>query len=181
MFPAQTTAFQIAGAALGCLLLYTGVALFIAADIGLDPFTGVVMVIRDKVKGQNCSCLSLPTSLRNGNSSYKAFCSMSLAMTNCTVVKISRVMFEKWMYSDIRAMKYEAKQVGEYLLEEGRNSRLFLFMQGADRLALLLVENLHFETFKISHLLQIDLFRHHLLQPFILPPVDHDLLAFFCQ
>lgn len=52
------------------------------------------------------------------------------AMTNCTVVKISRVMFEKWMYSDIRAMKYEAKQVGEYLLEEGRNSRLFLFMQG---------------------------------------------------
>lgn len=51
------------------------------------------------------------------------------AMTNCTVVKISRVMFEKWMYSDIRAMKYEAKQVGEYLLEEGRNSRLFLFMQ----------------------------------------------------
>lgn len=52
LFPAQTTAFQIAGAALGCLLLYTGVALFIAADIGLDPFTGVVMVIRDKVKGQ---------------------------------------------------------------------------------------------------------------------------------
>ena len=61
-------------------------------------------------------------------------------MTNCTVVKISRVMFEKWMYSDIRAMKYEAKQVGEYLLEEGRNSRLFLFMQGSDRLALLFVE-----------------------------------------
>ena len=52
LLPAQTTAFQIAGAALGCLLLYTGVALFIAADIGLDPFTGVVMVIRDKVKGQ---------------------------------------------------------------------------------------------------------------------------------
>lgn len=61
-------------------------------------------------------------------------------MTNCTVVKISRMMFEKWMYSDIRAMKYEAKQVGEYLLEEGRNSRLFLFMQGSDRLALLFVE-----------------------------------------
>lgn len=61
-------------------------------------------------------------------------------MTNCTVLKISRTMFEKWMYSDIRALKYEAKQVGEYLLEEGRNSRLFLFMQGSDRLALLFVE-----------------------------------------
>ena len=61
-------------------------------------------------------------------------------LTDCTVVKISRVKFEKWMYADIRAMKHEAKQVGEYLLKEGRNSRLFLFLQGADRLALLLVE-----------------------------------------
>jgi uncharacterized membrane protein YczE len=34
----------------GCLLLYTGVAIFIAVDIGLDPFTGIVMVIRDKIK-----------------------------------------------------------------------------------------------------------------------------------
>lgn len=34
----------------GCLLLYTGVAIFIVMDIGLDPFTGVVMVIRDKLK-----------------------------------------------------------------------------------------------------------------------------------
>jgi uncharacterized membrane protein YczE len=36
--------------AAGCLLLYTGVAIFIAVDIGLDPFTGVVMVIRDKLR-----------------------------------------------------------------------------------------------------------------------------------
>ncbi len=62
------------------------------------------------------------------------------AMTDCTLLKLSRAVFEKWMYSDIRAMKYEAKQIGEYLLEEGRNSRLFLFLQGSDRLALLFVE-----------------------------------------
>lgn len=62
------------------------------------------------------------------------------AMTDCTMVKISRALFEKWMYSDIRALKYEARQVGEYLLEGGRNGRLYLFMQGADRLALLFVE-----------------------------------------
>lgn len=61
-------------------------------------------------------------------------------MTDCTMVKISRPLFEKWMYSDIRALKYEARQVGEYLLEGGRNGRLYLFMQGADRLALLFVE-----------------------------------------
>ena len=43
------------------------------------------------------------------------------------------------MYSDIQSLKHEAKLVGEYLLKEGRNSRLFLFMQGSDRLALLLL------------------------------------------
>ncbi|MDE7187310.1 MAG: hypothetical protein K2O13_07365 [Lachnospiraceae bacterium] len=52
LFPAQTLAFQAMGAAAGCLMLYTGVAMFITADIGLDPFTGVVMVIRDKVGRQ---------------------------------------------------------------------------------------------------------------------------------
>lgn len=37
-------------AAVGCLMLYTGVAIFIEMNIGLDPFTGLVMVIRDKTK-----------------------------------------------------------------------------------------------------------------------------------
>jgi CRP/FNR family cyclic AMP-dependent transcriptional regulator len=62
------------------------------------------------------------------------------AVTNCKVIKISRAKFEKWMFADIRAMKLEAKRMGEYLLEEGRNSRLFLFLQGADRLAFLFTE-----------------------------------------
>ncbi len=35
---------------MGCLMLYAGVAVFIAMDIGLDPFTGLVMVIRDRIK-----------------------------------------------------------------------------------------------------------------------------------
>ena len=52
LFPVQTLVFQVLGAAAGCLMLYTGVAIFIATDIGLDPFTGVVMVIRDKVGKQ---------------------------------------------------------------------------------------------------------------------------------
>lgn len=49
LFRIQALPFQIMGAAVGCLLLYVGVAMYITADIGLDPFTGVVMVIRDKV------------------------------------------------------------------------------------------------------------------------------------
>lgn len=52
LLPAQALPVRIMGAAIGCLLLYTGVAMFITADIGLDPFTGVVMIIRDKVRKQ---------------------------------------------------------------------------------------------------------------------------------
>lgn len=48
LFPVQTMPVQIMGAFLGCMSLYVGVAMFIAADIGLDPFTGIVMLIRDK-------------------------------------------------------------------------------------------------------------------------------------
>lgn len=40
---------RIIGAVIGCSATYFGVALFILADIGLDPFTGVVMVIKDKI------------------------------------------------------------------------------------------------------------------------------------
>ena len=50
IFKVQTLPAQIIGAGLGCLFLYLGVAMFIAADIGLDPFTGIVMVLRDKCK-----------------------------------------------------------------------------------------------------------------------------------
>lgn len=50
IFRVQTLPTQIIGAGLGCLFLYLGVAMFIAADIGLDPFTGIVMVLRDKSK-----------------------------------------------------------------------------------------------------------------------------------
>lgn len=50
IFRSQTLVTQICGATIGCMLLYTGVAMFIVADIGLDPFTGFVMVIQDAVK-----------------------------------------------------------------------------------------------------------------------------------
>ena len=61
-------------------------------------------------------------------------------VTKCTVMKLPTALFAKWMMTDIQAMKYEAKLTGELLLEQGRQSRALLFLQGADRLALLLVE-----------------------------------------
>lgn len=50
LFKVQTFPIQILGVVTGCLLLYTGVAMYITADIGLDPFTGVVMIIKDRLK-----------------------------------------------------------------------------------------------------------------------------------
>lgn len=41
---------KIAFSAAGCLLLYLGVSIYIAVDIGVDPFTGLVLVLRDKLK-----------------------------------------------------------------------------------------------------------------------------------
>ena len=35
---------------LGCVLLSLGVAIYITVDIGVDPFTGVVLVLRDVLK-----------------------------------------------------------------------------------------------------------------------------------
>lgn len=61
-------------------------------------------------------------------------------VTECTVIKIPRAKFERWLKTDIRALKQEAKLMGEYLLEQGRNSRAYLFLQGADRLAMLFTE-----------------------------------------
>lgn len=60
-------------------------------------------------------------------------------VTDCVVAKLPRSKFEEWMYSDLQALKYEAKLVGEYLVKEARQSRIFLFLEGADRLALLLI------------------------------------------
>ncbi|WP_238483755.1 YczE/YyaS/YitT family protein [Anaerosporobacter faecicola] len=41
---------RIIGAVIGCSATYFGVALFIWVNLGLDPFTGVVMAVSEKLK-----------------------------------------------------------------------------------------------------------------------------------
>lgn len=62
------------------------------------------------------------------------------AVTPCTALKISRERYEKWLHTDIHALRREAKTVGRYLMETDRKSRAYLFLQGADRLALYLLD-----------------------------------------
>lgn len=37
---------------LGCSMLFLGIGIFIAVDIGMDPCTGIIMLVRDKIKSQ---------------------------------------------------------------------------------------------------------------------------------
>lgn len=61
-------------------------------------------------------------------------------VTPCIIVKIPKSVFAKWMSFDIIALQKEARNVSRYLLEQGRTERIYLFLQGADRLAFFLVE-----------------------------------------
>lgn len=61
-------------------------------------------------------------------------------VTKCTFIKISRKHFEKWIFSDINALRREAKLITNNLLEESRRDRLNINTQGNDRLALLLIK-----------------------------------------
>lgn len=47
IFVTDTVLNRGIGAFIGCLLIYVGVSIYITVDIGLDPFTGLVMIIND--------------------------------------------------------------------------------------------------------------------------------------
>ena len=59
-------------------------------------------------------------------------------VTDCIAVKIPRDIYREWIKSDLSALAYEAKLMGQYLLEQARNNRVFLLLQGTDRLIMLL-------------------------------------------
>lgn len=58
----------------------------------------------------------------------------------CTMIKIPQPVFRKWLDTDIKALKQEARAMREYLLEETRNGRALLFLQGADRLSMIFIQ-----------------------------------------
>lgn len=60
--------------------------------------------------------------------------------SDCTIAMLPRAKYEKWLFSDINALRYETMRMGSDLLNESRDNRLFLFVQGPERLALLFVK-----------------------------------------
>lgn len=55
-------------------------------------------------------------------------------ITPCTMLIIPRAIFERWVRSDISILSMEVKTMGTFLLEEVKRERVFLFMQGSERL-----------------------------------------------
>lgn len=55
-------------------------------------------------------------------------------------LRTSREKFEKWIKNDINAFRMETKKVGTYLLEEVRKERLYVLIQGVERVYLVIHE-----------------------------------------
>lgn len=60
-------------------------------------------------------------------------------VTKCTIIKIPIEPYTRWLLSDVDALQLEAQLMGEYLLDQSRLARAYLFLQGADRLMYLLI------------------------------------------
>ena len=74
-------------------------------------------------------------------------------VTKCNVIKLSKKDFARWMDNDIIALKKEAQRVSEYLFEDARNGRAFLFLNGEERIAMVLSER--FEKYSKNGVLQV--------------------------
>ncbi len=56
-------------------------------------------------------------------------------VTPCTMLVIPRSIFERWIKSDMSILSMEVKTMGTFLLEEVKRERVFLFMEGNERLS----------------------------------------------
>lgn len=55
------------------------------------------------------------------------------------ILRCSGKEFSQWLLQDLAALRYESKLMGEYLLEQDRMSRAYLFLTGPERLAQILI------------------------------------------
>ncbi|MFU0828790.1 MAG: CRP/FNR family transcriptional regulator, cyclic AMP receptor protein [Lachnoclostridium sp.] len=61
-------------------------------------------------------------------------------VTDCTMIVMSKSKYERWLFNDIHALHMEIESIGRYLLEQARKERVFLFLQGVDRIIYLFTQ-----------------------------------------
>lgn len=72
---------------------------------------------------------------------YDTYITTLITMTQCKMLKISRGEFEKWMMNDIQAVLEQTKIATHYLLAQAKKERIFLFIQGVERIYYLLIQS----------------------------------------
>lgn len=60
--------------------------------------------------------------------------------TECKMLVCPAKNFAKWILNDLNSLKIEMESIGNYLLEEDRQNRMFLFLQGRERLFVLFMQ-----------------------------------------
>ena len=64
-----------------------------------------------------------------------------MTVTPCTMLVISKSNYERWIWEDKNALRMEMESIGSYLLDQNRKDRVFLFLQGMDRILYIFVKN----------------------------------------
>ena len=107
-FP-STLNWRIFTAFCGCSMLFLGIGIFIAIDVGMDPCTGVVMIVRDKINRQYkiskviCDVCTLILGFTFGGK-VGAVTVIAALIAGPTIQKISEV-FDKRVFKWIKLSK----------------------------------------------------------------------------
>lgn len=74
----------------------------------------------------------------------------------CTLVSMPKVIFEKWLMTDPVAMKREALNMRDYLLERSRECRVMMMLDGTERLMYLLTRMCQMQGCREEYLLAVN-------------------------
>lgn len=73
---------------------------------------------------------------------------------------LPRNLYEKWLLSDVNALSMESNTVAHSLLKQTRRERVYLFLQGLDRMAYFLLH--YYEQFQEDGKCEMKLTRQHM-------------------
>lgn len=90
------------------------------------------------------------------------FMTTLVTATPCTFLLLSRANYESWIWEDKNAMKMEIETTGNYILEQNRTGRVFLFLQGMERIVYIFIQN--YEKNKSDDVLLLETSRRELAE-----------------
>lgn len=79
-----------------------------------------------------------------------------ITVTPCTLVTLPRNVFENWLNSDLQALRREAENMRRNLLQNSRENRMLLLLNGMERLILLLVKKCSSRGDAREHVLSVN-------------------------